>query len=291
MDATGTDVSGIYWSELRTAGGSWSLYQDGTHAPADGEHRWMGSIAMDSGGNIALGYSVSSASTDPSIRYVTRESGDPLGTLPGGEVEVIAGGGAQLGSNRWGDYSTMSVDPVADCTFWYTQQYYANTNAFDFKTRITAFKMPSCGIFEIGIDVKPGNESNPVNPSSKGVIPIAILGSDSFDVTDVDVATLAFGPGGAPVAHHNGAHPKDANHDGIGDLLVHFSSADAAIPADVVEVCLTGETLAGATFEGCDALRTVPSCGMGFELILVLLPMMWRRARHGKDDLRFRHVP
>ena len=57
---------------------------------------------------------------------------------------MIAGGGAQLGSNRWGDYSTMSVDPVADCTFWYTQEYYASTSSFDFKTRIAAFKMPNC---------------------------------------------------------------------------------------------------------------------------------------------------
>ena len=104
----------------------------------------MGSIAMDSEGHIALGFSVSSANTDPSIRYVTRDSGDAPGTLPGGEVEVIAGGGAQTGANRWGDYSTMSVDPVAECTFWYTQEYYANTGSFDFKTRIAAFKMPDC---------------------------------------------------------------------------------------------------------------------------------------------------
>jgi hypothetical protein len=144
VDATGTDVAGIYWAELRNSGGGWMRFQDGTYAPADGENRWMGSIAMDAEGNIALGYSVSSFSTDPSIRYVTRESGDALGTLPGGEVEMIAGGGAQVGSTRWGDYSTMSVDPVADCTFWYTQEYYANTGAFDFKTRIAAFKMPSC---------------------------------------------------------------------------------------------------------------------------------------------------
>ena len=68
-------VAGIYWSELRNSGGGWMQFQDGTYAPADGENRWMGSIAMDSEGNIALGFSVSSSSTDPSIRYVTRESG------------------------------------------------------------------------------------------------------------------------------------------------------------------------------------------------------------------------
>ena len=185
VDATGTNVAGIYWSELRNSGGGWMQFQDGTYAPADGENRWMGSIAMDSEGHIALGFSVSSSSTDPSIRYVTRESTDPPGTLPGGEVEVIAGGGAQLGSNRWGDYSTMSVDPVADCTFWYTQEYYASTSSFDFKTRIAAFKMPSCvengdgdltfytdrGIFDDGFPDLPCEDFEEGNVGPGSVVP------------------------------------------------------------------------------------------------------------------------
>lgn len=146
VDANGSDLAGVRWAELRNTGAGWAVYQTGTYAP-DGDHRWMGSIAMDGAGNIALGYSVSSSSTtNPSVRYVTREAGDDLGLLPGGEVELIAGTGSQTSSfNRWGDYSTMSVDPVDDCTFWYTQEYYANDGSFDFKTRIGSFKLPSCG--------------------------------------------------------------------------------------------------------------------------------------------------
>ncbi len=145
-DATGNNVAGVRWAELRNSGSGWTLFQEGTYAPGDGENRWMGSIAMNGSGDIALGYSVSSTATFPSIRYVTRTSGDPLGTLPGGEVELVAGAGSQTSSsNRWGDYSSMSVDPVDDCTFWYTQEYYANSGSFDFKTRIGSFRGPSCG--------------------------------------------------------------------------------------------------------------------------------------------------
>ena len=85
----------------------------------------MGSAAMNDSGDIAVGYSVSGSGTFPSVRYTTRAATDPLGVLPGGEVEMIAGTGAQTSSsNRWGDYSAMSVDPVDGCTFWFTEEYY-----------------------------------------------------------------------------------------------------------------------------------------------------------------------
>ena len=100
----------------------------------------MGSMAMDGHGNIALGYSKSSSTMYPSIGITGRLAGDPLGTM-GAEDVWFAGGGSQVASSsRWGDYSTMSIDPVDDCTFWYTQEYYANTGSFDFKTRIGAFR-------------------------------------------------------------------------------------------------------------------------------------------------------
>jgi len=146
VDADGGDTAGIRWAELRSSGGGWSVFQEGTFAPADGENRWMGSAAMNGSGDIALGYSLSSNGSFPSVRYTTRTASDPAGTLPGGEVELVAGTGSQTSSsNRWGDYSSMSVDPVDDCTFWYTQEYYENTGSFDFKTRIGAFGGPSCG--------------------------------------------------------------------------------------------------------------------------------------------------
>jgi len=106
----------------------------------------MGSIAGDRDGNIVLGYSASSSGASPSVRYTSRMAGDPLGTMPGGEVVAQPGGGVQTASNnRWGDYSSMNVDPVDDCTFWFTQEYYANTGSFDFATRIVNLRFPSCG--------------------------------------------------------------------------------------------------------------------------------------------------
>lgn len=145
----GNDRAGIRWYELRKEpGAGWSIYQQGTYAPADGDHRWMGSIAMDSAGNIALGFSVASPTTWPSIRYVMRQASDPLGEM-GTETPMIDGSGAQEDSSgRWGDYSAMSVDPTDDCTFWYTQEYYQTIDLFygrNWQTRVAAFREPSCG--------------------------------------------------------------------------------------------------------------------------------------------------
>ncbi|MGB5658854.1 MAG: hypothetical protein WBO54_05165 [Thermoanaerobaculia bacterium] len=144
----GSDRAGIRWAEILSSTGdsNWTLGQDGTYAPADGLERWMGSIAQDQDRNIALGYSVTSGSLFPSVRYTSRMAGDAAGTMPGGEVSCHEGTGAQTASNnRWGDYSSMSVDPVDDCTFWYTQEYYQNTGIADFNTRICSFKFADCG--------------------------------------------------------------------------------------------------------------------------------------------------
>jgi hypothetical protein len=148
VDADGTNRAGIRWAEVRSADGDsgWFLQQDGTYAPDDGLERWMGSIAQDQDGNIALGYSVTGADLFPSVRYTSRMGGDPLGTMPGGEVSCVEGTGSQKASaNRWGDYSSMSVDPADDCTFWYTQEYYETSGSFDFNTRICSFRFPDCG--------------------------------------------------------------------------------------------------------------------------------------------------
>jgi len=141
---TATPGAAIRWFELRNSGSGWSLFQEGTLDRNDGQNRFMGSVAIDQDGNIALGYSISSSALFPSVRYVTRAAGDPAGTM-GAERSVRVGHGSQTGSNRWGDYSGMAVDPTTPCRFWYTNQYYNTDSAVNWKTVVGAFTMPSCG--------------------------------------------------------------------------------------------------------------------------------------------------
>ncbi len=143
VDLDGANKAAIRWFELRNSPSGWDLYQEGTLAP-DSDHRWMGSIAMDGSGNIALGYSVSSSTTKPAIRYATRNDSDPLGTFQA-EASIIEGTGVQTGQVRWGDYSAMSVDPADQCTFWYTTEYHdVNDTGFSWNTRVGVFKEPNC---------------------------------------------------------------------------------------------------------------------------------------------------
>jgi hypothetical protein len=138
-----TQVVGVRWYELRSPNGTPAVFQQGTFSP-DSTHRWMGSIAMDKVGDIALGYSASSSSTFPSIRYTGRAATDPLGTMQT-ETNLKSGAGSQLPNlGRWGDYSAMTVDPVDDCTFWYTNEYLQTSGTFNWSTQIGSFKFPGC---------------------------------------------------------------------------------------------------------------------------------------------------
>jgi hypothetical protein len=133
----------VRWYELRNPAGAVGVYQQGNHMP-DSNSRWMGSVAMDKMGNIALGYGVSGATTPPGVRYSGRMRSEPLGRMEAEEI-IVNGGGVQTDTfHRWGDYSAMTVDPVADCAFWHTQQYIAATGAFNWRTRIADFKFINC---------------------------------------------------------------------------------------------------------------------------------------------------
>ncbi|HET9528301.1 MAG TPA: hypothetical protein VFO99_19150 [Pyrinomonadaceae bacterium] len=146
---SGTGV-GIRWYELRNATGQTFasanpvLRQQGTFAPTN-DFRWMGSAAMDKTGGIAIGYNISNATNIvPSIRYAFRGPSDPLGTL-GNETNALTGSGIQTASlSRWGDYSTISVDPVDGCTMVFTTQFQPANGNFNWSTFIHSFKLSTC---------------------------------------------------------------------------------------------------------------------------------------------------
>ncbi|HLG64256.1 MAG TPA: hypothetical protein VKY19_20090 [Ktedonosporobacter sp.] len=146
-------VAGVRWYEIRRNndgnddrdGSRLFLFQQGTYAPSDGVNRWMGSVAMDRKGDIALGYSVSNGTNVfPGIRVTGRLRKDPKGQMTLGEAVLINGSGSQTVSTRWGDYTDMTVDPTDDCTFWYVNQYYQVSSARGWQTRIGSFSLPGC---------------------------------------------------------------------------------------------------------------------------------------------------
>ncbi len=139
-DVDATDHAGVRWFELRRSGGAWSLHQEGTYA-IDSDNRFMSSPAMDGDGNFAVGYNVSSSATYPSLRYAGRYASDPLGTLPQGENSFVAGAGSNT-SYRYGDYNSLNVDPVDDCTFWFTGEYNPSSQ---WATWISSFQFAGCG--------------------------------------------------------------------------------------------------------------------------------------------------
>jgi hypothetical protein len=165
------------WFELKNlTNGPVTLNQESTYQP-DNTWRWLGSVAMDHSGDLAVGFSASDATINPQVRYATRLSTSPPSTLDG-EAHLFDGTGSQLdSSHRWGDYSAMGVDPVDDTTMWYTQEYYATTSSANWRTRIGTFRI---------------NPAQPlVNVSAKSEL---INGNDPFDI-DLPLYAGASGPG------------------------------------------------------------------------------------------------
>ena len=182
VDVDNTNHGGIRWYQLARIAGFWVVAQQGDHAP-DTDHRWNASIAMDRDGSIALGYSVSSASTFPSIRYAGRLAGDPLNTLPQGEGTLQAGSSSQNACtspqpadcrSRWGDYSSMNVDPEDDCTFWYTNEYIGAGGSR--RTRIGSFRF--CN------DAPTADAGGPYLTPEGSAVTLDASGSDDPNPTD-----------------------------------------------------------------------------------------------------------
>jgi len=193
-----------------------------------------------------------SAFTVFSLDIVTVGIPDPTGTgdfvaSPGGAVEP-----------RPGALGTL-IFPAAGWTgitsFRWNESRLGNT---------TIDNLVICpAVIEVDIDIKPGSFPNSINPKSMGVVPVAILGSATFDVTDVDVNTLAFGPDGAAPAHDlndpvtYANHLQDVNDDGFLDLVSHYRQKETGLATGDTEACISGETMGGTPIEGCDSVRVL----------------------------------
>ena len=167
---------GVRWYELRTPT-SPTIFQSGTYAP-DAAFRWMSSMTFDKDGNIAMGFSTSSGTINPSIRYTGRLAADPAGSMGQGEATFIAGTGSQTGNlTRWGDYSSMNIDPTDDCTFWYTQEYMGASGSFNWHTRIGTFKFATCGqaATDFSISITPASQSVNAGSSVNYTVNTAVL--------------------------------------------------------------------------------------------------------------------
>jgi len=182
---SGSSVA-VRWYELRITGGSPTIFQQGTFAP-DATFRWMPSIALDQSGDIAVGFSASSSSLHPGIRYAGRLPGDAAGTMGQGEATVITGAGSQNGGlTRWGDYSAIGVDPADNCTFWYTNQYIPANGSFNWRTRIGSFKFPSCGgapANDFSIAVTPASQTVTAGASTTYTVTTAITSGSATSVS------------------------------------------------------------------------------------------------------------
>lgn len=247
-----SDRVGVRWYELGIDGDTGDLVvnQQGTFVP-DSNSRWMSSAAMDQDGNIAIGYSKSSSSMYPAIAYTGRLADDPEGTLTVGETIAQEGGGSQSGTlHRWGDYSTMNIDPADDCTFWFATEYLPATGAFNWATHVSSFSFPDCGdTYDFSLELE--DDSFTITPSASQDIDIDVstVSGTAQDVT-LDIE-------GLPTGVTADFSPDVLTEDGTSTLTLTSSSNPVPGTTEVTVSATAGETTREASFS-----LTVTSFGM-----------------------------
>jgi uncharacterized membrane protein len=237
---------GVRWYEIQNPGGTPVVAQQSTFAP-DSSYRWMGSIAMDQSGDMALGYSVSDGSSVfPSVRFTGRVPTDPASTMEA-EVNVVSGSGSESsGLTRWGDYSAMQVDPVDDCTFWYTQEYLKTTGTFNWSTRIASFKFPGCGSTATpDFTIAASPSSLTITQGSNGTSTITITSLNGFNSATTLSATGL--PSGVTAAFSTNPVTPPANGTATSTLTLTASSSATTGAATVTITGVSGSTTHSTT--------------------------------------------
>ena len=208
--ATITTTTKPQWTQINVTNKviSTTPVQQQIFTPDTTTYRWMGSLAVDRQGNMALGYSTSSPNAFPGIAYAGRLAADPLNTLPQSETVLQTGAGSQANMlqgafvSRWGDYSAMSIDPADDCTFWYTNEYYdtaAHGTSGIWQTRIGAFKFPGCVALVTGTKLVFTQQPNASYASGAAITVKVSIEDASGNVAtgDTSAVTLALSGGTA----------------------------------------------------------------------------------------------
>jgi hypothetical protein len=283
--------SGIRWYEIQNPNGTPIVAQQGTFSP-DSSNRWMGSTAMDSAGDQAIGYSVvsSSAGLDPTVRIAGRTPSDPAGTMEA-ELNVVTGTGVQQATqNRWGDYSALQVDPVDDCTFWYTQEYERTTGSFNWSTRIANFKFASCGNTNPDFTISASPSSVTVQQGNNGTSTISTAALNGFNNaitlsasgqpsgvtitfgtnpipapgTGSSVMTMAVGAGVTP-----GTYPITVT--GVGGGITHTTTVSLIVTGVTPDFSISASPASLTVARGTSGTSTISTTGLnGFNSAISL---------------------
>jgi hypothetical protein len=265
--ANGSQVA-VRWYELFDPAGAVTVNQQGTFAP-DATYRWMASIAEDQNGDIGLGYSASSSSIHPGIRFTGRVPTDPAGTMET-EANLLVGSGSQTsGLSRWGDYTAMQVDPSDDCTFWYVDQYEKVSGTFNWNTNIGSFVFTGCGTQTPSFSLTANPNSLTIAQGSSGTSTITVVPAGGF------TGSVTLSASGLPSGVTAGFSPNPTTTT---STLTLTASATAATGTSTVTINgVSGSLNASTTLS-----LTVTQSGGGPVVKLTPTSLKWGKFAVGK---------